>query len=208
MVGKNESTNREAWSEKHLGDRDSLDLVGAQNDLVKAVVETGTTVVFLLNGRPLSINYTAEHVPAILEGWYLGQEGGTAAANVLFGDVNPGGKMPITFPRSVGDLPDFYSHKPSANRSYAFSTRKPLFPFGYGLSYTTFHFDNVRVEPAQIEAGGTAKVSVDVTNTGSREGDEVPQLYSSSENRIRDPPRNAVEGLPQRHAKSRGEEDG
>ena len=178
VVGENEATNREAWSENHLGDRDSLDLLGAQNDLVKAVVETGTpTVVLLINGRPLSINYIAEHVPAILEGWYLGQEGGTAAANVLFGDVNPGGKLPITFPHSVGDLPDFYNHKPSANRSYAFSTRKPLYAFGYGLSYTTFKFDNLRVEPAQIQTGGTAKVSVDVTNTGSREGDEVPQLY-------------------------------
>ena len=178
VIGENESTNREAWSEQHLGDRDSLDLLGAQNDLVKAVVETGTpTVVLLINGRPLSINYIAEHVPAILEGWYLGQEGGTAAAGVLFGDVNPGGKLPITFPRSVGDLPDFYNHKPSANRTYAFSTRKPLFPFGFGLSYATFQFENVRVEPAQIASGGTAKVSVDITNTGSREGDEVPQLY-------------------------------
>ncbi|HEY4904422.1 MAG TPA: CIA30 family protein [Candidatus Sulfotelmatobacter sp.] len=178
VVGENESTNREAWSENHLGDRDSLDLLGAQNDLVKAVVETGTpTVVLLINGRPLSINYIAEHVPAILEGWYLGEEGGTAAANVLFGDVNPGGKLPITFPHSVGDLPDFYNHKPSANRSYAFSTRKPLYPFGHGLSYTTFHFDNLRIEPKQIGVGGVAKASVDVTNTGSREGDEVPQLY-------------------------------
>ena len=178
VVGENESTNREAWAENHLGDRDSLELLGAQNDLVKAVVETGTpTVVLLINGRPLSINYVAEKVPAILEGWYLGQEGGTAAADVIFGDVNPGGKLPITFPRSVGDLPDFYNHKPSANRTYAFSTRKPLYPFGYGLSYTTFKFDNLRVEPAQIISGATAKVSVDVTNSGSREGDEVPQLY-------------------------------
>ncbi len=178
VVGENESSNREAWSEQHRGDRDSLDLLGAQNDLVKAVVETGTpTVVLLINGRPLSINYIAEHVPAILEAWYVGQEGGTAAANVLFGDVNPGGKLPITFPHSVGDLPDFYNHKPSANRTYAFSTREPLFPFGYGLSYTTFKFENLRVEPAQIQTGGTAKVSVDVTNTGSREGDEVPQMY-------------------------------
>src|SRR5246127_18353 len=119
VVGENESTNREAWAENHLGDRDSLELLGAQNDLVKAVVETGTpTVVLLINGRPLSINYIAEKVPAILEGWYLGQEGGTAAANVIFGDVNPGGKLPITFPHSVGDLPDFYDYKPSRNRSY------------------------------------------------------------------------------------------
>ena len=178
VVGENESTNREAWSERHLGDRDSLELLGAQNDLVKAVVETGTpTVVLLINGRPLSINYIAEHVQAILEGWYLGQEGGTAAADVLFGDVNPGGKLPITFPRSVGDLPDFYNHKPSDNRSYEFSTRKPLFPFGYGLSYTTFRFENLRVEPENIVSGGIARASVDVTNTGSRAGDEVPQLY-------------------------------
>jgi beta-glucosidase len=178
VVGENESTNREAWSEQHRGDRDSLDLLGAQNGLVKAVVETGKPVVVLLvNGRPLSINYIAEHVPAILEGWYLGEEGGTAAANVLFGDVDPGGKLPITFPHSVGDLPDFYNHKPSANRSYAFSTREPLFSFGYGLSYTTFKFENLHIEPAQIYVGGTAKVSVDVSNTGDREGDEVPQMY-------------------------------
>jgi beta-glucosidase len=178
VVGENESTNREAWAENHLGDRDSLDLLGAQHELVKEVVETGTpTVVLLINGRPLSINYISEHVPAILEGWYLGQEGGTAAANVIFGDVNPGGKLPITFPHTVGDLPDFYNHKPSDNRSYAFGTRKPLFPFGFGLSYTTFSFDNLRVEPSQIINGGMAKVSVDVTNIGTREGDEVPQMY-------------------------------
>ncbi|MBN2371728.1 MAG: CIA30 family protein [Vicinamibacteria bacterium] len=178
VVGENESTNREAWSETHLGDRDSLELLGAQNELVESVVETGTpTVVFLINGRPLSINFIAERVPAILEGWYLGQEGGTAAARVLFGDVNPGGKLPITFPRSVGNIPAFYYHKPSANRTYAFSTRQPLYPFGFGLSYTAFRFDNLRVEPARIAAGGTAMVSVEVTNTGAREGDEVAQLY-------------------------------
>jgi beta-glucosidase len=178
VVGENESTNREAYAEQHRGDRDSLDLLGAQNDLVKAVVETGTpTVVLLLNGRPLSINYIAEKVPAILEGWYLGEEGGTGAADVLFGDANPGGKLPITFPHSVGALPDFYNHKPSDNRSYEFSTRQPLFAFGNGLSYTTFRFDNLRVEPAQILSGGTAKVSVEITNTGQRAGDEVPQLY-------------------------------
>jgi beta-glucosidase len=178
VVGENESTNREAWSEKHLGDRDSLDLIGYQEQLVQAVVGTGTpTVVFLINGRPLSINYVAAHVPAILEGWYLGQEGGTAAANVLFGDVNPGGKLPVTFPRSVGQLPAYYNHKPSLERSYLLTNSKPLFPFGYGLSYTTFRFENLRVQPGVIGAGGTAMVSVDVLNTGNREGDEVPQFY-------------------------------
>jgi beta-glucosidase len=178
VVGENEGTNREAWSEQHLGDRDSLDLLGSQEALVRAVVETGKpTIVFLINGRPLSINYVKEHVPAILEGWYLGEQGGTAAANVLFGDVNPGGKLPISFPRTVGQLPDFYNHKPSRNRSYLFDSREPLFPFGYGLSYTQFHFDNVRVEPKSIRPGGSAKVSVDLTNTGDRAGDEVAQLY-------------------------------
>jgi beta-glucosidase len=178
VVGENESTNREAWSAEHLGDRDSLDLIGYQDQLIKAVVETGKpTVVFLINGRPLSINYTVEHAPAIVEGWYLGQEGGSAAASMLFGDVNPGGKLPITFPRSVGQLPAYYNHKPSMNRDYLFTGRKPLFPFGWGLSYTTFHFDNLRVDPAVIGTGGATTVSVDVTNTGGREGDEVAQLY-------------------------------
>jgi beta-glucosidase len=210
VVGENESTNREAWSEQHLGDRDSLDLIGAQEQLVEAVVVTGKPVVVLLiNGRPLSVNFIKEHVAAILEGWYLGEQGGAAAANVIFGDVNPGGKLPITFPKSVGQLPDFYNYKPSRNRSYLqnvgtqnvatfdlppdaakaaskmdtcgslpFSVnRAPLFPFGYGLSYTTFKFGNLRVDPPQIGVGATAKVSVDVTNTGAREGDEVAQLY-------------------------------
>lgn len=177
VVGENESTNREA-GEDHRGDRDSLDLLGAQNDLVKAVVETRTpTVVLLLGGRALSINYIAEKVSAVLAGFYLGEEGGTGAAEVIFGDVNPGGKLPITFPHSVGDLPDFYNHKPTASVDYAFSTRKPLFAFGYGLSYTTFQFDKLRVEPQQISPGGKAKVTVEVTNTGQREGDEVAELY-------------------------------
>jgi len=141
-------------------------------------VETGTpTVVLLIDGRPLSINYIKEHVPAILEGWYLGEQGGTAAANVIFGDVNPGGKLPISFPRSVGQLPDYYDHKPSRNRSYLFASREPIYPFGFGLSYTQFRFDNIRIEPTMIAPGGNAKVSVDITNTGSRAGDEVAQMY-------------------------------
>lgn len=178
VVGENESTNREAWSEQHLGDRDSLDLLGSQEALVRAVVESGTpTVVLLINGRPLSITYIKDHVPAILEGWYLGEQGGTAAANVLFGDVNPGGKLPISFPKSVGQIPDFYDHKPSRNRSYLFDGREPIYPFGFGLSYTQFKFENVRVEPKTIRTGGEAKVSVDITNAGSRAGDEVAQLY-------------------------------
>jgi len=178
VVGENEGTCREGWSEDHLGDRDSLDLLGRQDELVKAVVATGTpTIVLLINGRPLSITGLAEQVPAILEGWYLGQETGRAVAAVLFGAINPGGKLPITFPRSVGQLPVFYNHKPSARRSYLFTDRSPLFPFGHGLSYTTFAYSDLRVTPAQIKPGGRAKVSITVTNMGPRAGDEVVQLY-------------------------------
>ena len=178
FVGETEATNREAWSESHRGDRDSLDLLGAQDELVRRVVETGTpTVVVLINGRPLSVNSVAQHVPAILEAWWPGQEGGTAIAQVLFGDVNPGGKLPITFPRSVGQLPAYYNHTPSRARSYIFTSREPLFPFGHGLSYTTFTLDNVRVTPAEIRPGQAATVRVDVAITGAREGDEVAQVY-------------------------------
>lgn len=182
VVGDNESTCREAWSDEHLGDRDSLDLLGAQDELIRSVVETGTAAVLLLiGGRPLSINYAAEHVPAILEGWYLGQEGGTAAARVLFGDVNPGGKLPITFPRTAGALPCYYNHKRTLDRPYLFAKKGPLFAFGWGLSYTTFKFSNLRLSAASIAPEGETTVSVDVTNTGEREGDEVAQLYLHDE---------------------------
>ena len=182
VLGENEATSREAWSPKHLGDRDSLDLLGSQDELVRQVLATGTpTIVLLLHGRPNSINYIAENVPAILDGWYLGQEGGTALANVLFGDYNPGGKLPITVPRSVGQLPDYYYQKPSAKRGYLFANKEPLFPFGYGLSYTSFEYSNASVEPATIGPGESAKVKVTVTNAGAREGDEIVQLYIRDE---------------------------
>jgi beta-glucosidase len=138
-------------------------------------------VVVLLHGRPNSINFIAEHVPAILDGWYLGQEGGTAMADVIFGDYNPAGRLPITVPRSVGQLPDFYNQKPSAHRPYLFANSTPLFPFGYGLSYTKFRYANLRLDPATIPSSGKTKVSVDLTNTGNRAGDEVVQLYICDE---------------------------
>lgn len=178
VIGENESICREGWSQNHLGDRDTLDLPGRQDDLLRAIVGTGVkTVGLLINGRPLSANYAAESLNALFEGWYLGQEGGIAFADVLFGDVNPGGKLPISFPRSVGHLPVFYNHKPSARRGYLFNDNSPLFPFGHGLSYTTFAYENLRVSPARIKPGASATVSVDVTNTGKRAGDEVVQLY-------------------------------
>ena len=182
VVGENEQTSREGWSPTHLGDRDNLDLLGRQDELVSRLLATGKpVVVILLHGRPNSINFIKEHVPAILDGWYLGQEGGAAMADVLFGDYNPAGRLPITVPRSVGQLPDYYYQKPSARRPYLFTDNSPLFPFGFGLSYTKFNYSNVRVEPNSIPANGTAKVSVDVTNAGSRAGDEVVQLYISDE---------------------------
>jgi len=177
-VGDNEQTSREAWAESHLGDRASLKLVGEQEELVRAVVETGVpTVVVLIHGRPLAVNYVAEHVPAVLDAWYLGQETGTALARILFGDVNPGGKLPVTIPRSVGQLPMFYNHKPTARRGYLFDTTEPLWPFGFGLSYTRFELENLGLEKTEMAVGERTTLSVDVVNSGDRAGDEVVQLY-------------------------------
>jgi beta-glucosidase len=177
-IGGNEQTSREAWMLNHMGDRASLNLLGRQEELVKAMLATGKpVVVFLYNGRPLSINYLAENVPVIFECWYLGQENGNAAAAVLFGDVNPGGKLPITIPRSVGHLPVFYNFKPSARRGYLFDEVSPLYAFGYGLSYTSFDIKNVRLEKKKIRPNGSTRVFADVTNTGKREGSEVVQMY-------------------------------
>jgi beta-glucosidase len=177
-VGGNEQTSREAWSLEHMGDRASLELVGAQNELVDAIVATGRPVVALLfNGRPLAAAHLAESVPALLECWYLGQETGHAVARALFGDVNPGGKLPISVPRSSGHLPAFYNHKPSARRGYLFDDATPLFPFGFGLSYTTFELSPPRLADAVIGVDGETSVAVDVRNTGKRAGSEVVQLY-------------------------------
>ncbi|HEX8583813.1 MAG TPA: glycoside hydrolase family 3 N-terminal domain-containing protein [Allosphingosinicella sp.] len=178
VLGDNEQLSREAWADAHLGDRTSLDLVGQQEELARAVLALGKpTVVVLLNGRPLSVNYLAENAPALIEGWYLGQETGNAVADVIFGKANPGGKLPVTIPRSVGQLPVYYNHKPTARRGYLFDTTKPLYPFGYGLSYTSFDLSAPRLARAKVKNGQPVKVSVDVTNTGRRAGDEVVQLY-------------------------------
>ncbi len=177
-IGGNEQTSREAWNLQHMGDRTSLDLIGRQEELVKAMVALGKPViVFLFNGRPLSINYLAENVPVIYECWYLGQETGHAVADVLFGDYNPGGKLPITVPRSAGHLPAFYNYKPSARRGYLFDDVSPLYAFGYGLSYTTFALENARLAKSRIAKKGSTKVTMDVVNTGKRAGSEVVQLY-------------------------------
>jgi beta-glucosidase len=177
-IGGNEQTSREAWMGNHLGDRASLDMVGRQDELVDAIAATGKPIVaFVFNGRPLSICNLAEKAAAIFECWYLGQETGTAVAEVLFGDVNPGGKLPITIPRSVGHTPAYYNYRPSARRGYLFDEVSPLFPFGFGLSYTTFKFSAPWLEKATIRAIESTKMIVEVTNTGSRAGDEVVQMY-------------------------------
>lgn len=182
VLGDNAMTSREGWSESHLGDRARLDLPGPQEELVEAVVGTGTpTVVVLQNGRPPAIPGVVARVSGILEAWYAGQEAGTAVAEALFGDVNPGGKLPVTFPRSVGQLPVFYNRKPSARRGYLFDTTEPLFPFGYGLSYTRFELSEPHLSAARIPTDGRVSVDVDVTNLGDREGDEVVQLYIRDE---------------------------
>src|SRR5208283_2147323 len=177
-IGGNEQTSREAWNLQHMGDRTSLDLIGRQEELVKAMVALGKpVVVFLFNGRPLSINYLEQNVPVIYECWYLGQETGHAVADVLFGDYNPSGKLPISVPRSAGHLPVFYNYKPSARRGYLFDDVSPLYAFGYGLSYTSFAIGEPKLTKKKIKKDGSTRVLVDVTNTGKRAGTEVVQLY-------------------------------
>ncbi len=164
-------------------DRVDLNLTGVQTELLQAIQATGTpTVLVLLNGRPLTINWAQENVPAIIEAWLPGEEGAEALAEIIFGDVNPGGKLPITFPRHVGQVPIYHNHKPSGGRShwkgeYVDASNKPLYPFGYGLSYTQFQFANLRLSQPTLAADETVQISADVTNVGSRAGDEVVQLY-------------------------------
>ncbi|PWB25993.1 glycoside hydrolase family 3 N-terminal domain-containing protein [Flavobacterium sp. HTF] len=156
----------------------TLDLHGMQQELIEAIQKTGTPVVcVLLNGRPLSINWINDNIPAIVEGWFPGEAGGKAVADVLFGNYNPGGKLPITFPKSVGQLPIYYNQKPSAIHRYVSESENPLYTFGYGLSYTTFEYSNFKLSNKYINRNGEIKVTVDVKNTGNFDGDEVVQLY-------------------------------
>jgi len=164
----------------------SLDLTGMQEELVEAVAATGTpTVVVLVNGRPLSVRWIAEHVPAVLEAWLPGEQGGNAVADILFGDVNPSGRLAITVPRHSGQLPAFYNYKPSKEywikdgwgRRYVDMSPLPLWEFGYGLSYTNFEYSNLRIEEPKVHTGGDVHITADVRNAGERVGAEVAQLY-------------------------------
>jgi beta-glucosidase len=160
-------------------DRTDLGLPDNQEQLLEAVVAAGKPVVLVLeNGRPLTIGWAKSHVPAILEAWYPGEFGGKAIAETLFGDNNPAGRLTITFPRSVGQLPDFYNFDPSRTHKYVDDDGAPLFPFGFGLSYTSFRYDHLAVQTPFYGSNGDVLVTVDVTNDGDRPGEEVAQLYA------------------------------
>jgi beta-glucosidase len=177
-IGDTEQTSREGFAKTHLGDRTSLDLVGEQNALFDALHALGKPIVVCaINGRPASWPSVTARANAVLECWYAGQEGGTAIAGALFGRVNPGAKLPVTVARNVGQVPLYYNAKPSTGRGYLFDTAAPLFPFGHGLSYTSFAIDQPRLSAPRIGPGGTVEVRVAVRNTGARAGDEVVQLY-------------------------------
>jgi beta-glucosidase len=169
--------------------RDSADLrlPGVQEELARAVLATGKPVVaVLVSGRPYAIPWLDESADAILEAWIPGEEGGTAVAELLFGDASPGGKLPVTFPRHVGQLPIFYNHKPSGMKShwygdYVSEKAAPLYPFGHGLSYTAFEYSDLSINGGQAEAGQSVDISLKVTNRGDVRGDEVIQLYVRDE---------------------------
>jgi beta-glucosidase len=175
-VGANEELSGEGV------DRANLGLVGSQNDLVRAVAETGKPVIALLfNGSPLAMDLIKEKANVVFECWYMGQECGTAVADILFGDQAPSGKLPITIPRSVGQLPVYYDRKPTSFGGYVFEDASPLYPFGYGMSYTSFKYSNLRLDRDEIRPDEGVKVHVDITNTGKRKGTEVVQLYIRDE---------------------------
>ena len=183
-------------------DRAHLDLPGNQEELLEAVVATGKPVVLVLeNGRPLAIGWAKQHVPAILEAWYPGEFGGQAVAETLFGENNPAGRLTITFPRNTGQLPDFYNFDPSRTHKYVDDDGKPLFPFGFGLSYTTFRYDHLLAKAPAAGSDGDIEVSVDVTNTGAREGDEVAQLYVRQNVGSVETPARQLQGFERIHLK-------
>lgn len=172
VVGEARDTNGEGR------DVASLDLSGMQEDLIKAVHATGTpTVVVLINGRPLSVRWVADYIPAVIEAWLPGEQGGHAVADALFGDVNPSGRLPVTVPRHVGQLPMYYNHTATKGRNYVDMKATPLWEFGYGLSYTRYEYSDLRITPQQIQPNDSVRVAMRVKNIGDRSGEEVVQLY-------------------------------
>jgi beta-glucosidase len=185
-------------------DRSNLDLPDNQEQLLEAVVATGKPVVLVLqNGRPLTIGWAKEHVPAILEAWYSGEFGGQAIAETLFGENNPAGRLTVTFPRSVGQLPGFYNADPSRKRNYVDDDGLPLFPFGFGLSYTTFRYDHLAVQSPAAGSHADIRATVEVTNTGNREGDDVVQLYEHEATTSVETPARSLVGFSRIHLQPR-----
>lgn len=181
-IGETVAFSREAWGENHLGDRASLELLGLQNELVTELLATGKPIVAVLfGGRPLAINEIKKNVPAILQAFYLGQEGGQALANVLFGKVNPSGKLAITMPKSAGELPAYYNRQPSRMRSYIYENNEPIYPFGFGLSYTTYSYGKPTLDKTTISKTENITLTIPVTNTGKVAGEETVQLYIRDE---------------------------
>jgi beta-glucosidase len=177
-LGSDEALNREGWVESHLGDRSSIELFGQQNELLNRLSKLGKPIIVTLsNGAPLAIQNVQEKAKGILECWYLGQEGGNAIANVLFGSVNPSGKLPATFPRTTGQIPAYYNYKPMARRGYHFEDSTPLYNFGFGLSYTNYTYSKPTLDKTVIKNGEKTSVSVTVTNSGKTDGDEIVQMY-------------------------------
>jgi beta-glucosidase len=185
VVGESREMSGEAAS------RTNLNIPGVQLELIKRINSIGVpTVVVLMNGRPLTINWISEKIPAVIEAWYLGNQSGNAIAQVLFGEYNPSGKLPVTFPRSTGQIPIYYYQKSTGRpleeedkftSKYLDSPNTPLYPFGYGLSYTTFSYENIKVDKSKISNDDSNYVSVDVTNIGKFTGEEVVQLYIRDE---------------------------
>jgi beta-glucosidase len=175
--------SREGWASNHLGDLPTLELLNGQQELINAIAALKKpTCAFVNSGPPLNLTNLVNAVPAVMQCWYLGQEGGYAIADALFGVVNPSGKLPITFSRGAGYLPAYYNHKPSARRGYNLGFEvSPLFSFGHGLSYTSFEYGSPKLSSTSMKKNGTVTLTVDVRNTGSRRGAEVVQLYIRDE---------------------------
>lgn len=204
FVGGNESMSREAYGWDAKGDLSSLELIAGQKELISEIVALGKPVCAFVNGgTTYNISELETQVPAVMQCWYLGQEGGYAMIDALFGDVNPSGKLPVSYPRDAGHIPAFYNHKPSARLGYNLGGGTPeLHPFGFGLSYTTFDYSGLRIDKPQMSADDVATVSVDVQNTGQREGDEVVQMYITDEYASMTRPVKELRGFKRIHLKA------
>lgn len=178
-LGEDDMITHETWTDKIPGDHASLDLTPGQEELLTELKKLGKPIiVYMINGRPMNLNMVQQKADAILEGWYAGQEGAEAAVDIIFGKVNPSGKLPVTFPKSIGQLPLYYNHKAGARLyDYVEMDGKPLYLFGYGLSYTTFEYSNLKLSSETMKADGEITASVTIKNTGKRDGTEVVQLY-------------------------------